>query len=435
MPKTIWSESAGRRGYGDRPSTRVRVYERADSPGRIYLELGWVEGAGRTKVLRHGTTREVALHLAEKTAQRREEIILKGLDAFGEQKQLGLFELLERYHDPKQNRRARKWSERHRVEQDRCRDFWKRTLGDVPVTMEALPQTKVEAAAGNAADARDWSSRTEAKYLKYLAAATRWGRRKARLIDEDPLLGIDLPEVHYDTRLRVYSVEEARKLMAPRDDVDWRVTLAFALAAVHGRRISSILHLWAGRDDSDQEPDWAVLEVEIQQMGAPPRRVERMLLHYRAEYDKGGRDEWVPVPPAVRPLIEEALQRPEVQTSGWLLPEGRLDFSDTRDKPMRAESIIAALHAAEKAVGVRTVPGRGFHGAKRLHVTKGLQVAGGDATRVGDVTGNVSEHVLKTIYRQKELGQMVQQVDGVAALLTGPKAENTDTKTDRSDEA
>lgn len=101
---------------------------------------------------------------------------------------------------------------------------------------------------------------------------------------------------------------------------------------------------------------------------------------------------------------------------------------------MRAESIIAALHAAEEVVGVRTVPCRGFHGAKRLHVTKGLQVAGGDATRVGDVTGNVSEPVLKTIYRQ-ELGQMVQQVDGVAALLTGRKAENTDTRTDRSDEA
>ncbi|MEK9505200.1 hypothetical protein [Gaopeijia maritima] len=431
MPKTTWSESAGRRGYGDRPSSRVRVYERADSPGRIHLELGWVDGPGRTKVLKHGTTREVAIHLAEVTARKREEIILRGLDAFGEQKQLCLFELLDRYHDPKQNRRARKWSERHRLEQDRCRDFWKRTLGDIPVTMEAMPQTKVEAAAGNAADAREWSSRTEAKYLKYLAAATRWGRRKARLIDEDPLLGIDLPEVHYDTRTRVYTVDEARKLMEPRDDVDWRVTLAFALAAVHGRRISAILHLWAGRDDAEQEPDWAILEVEVQQLGASPRRVERMFLHYRAEYDKGGRDEWVPVPPEVRRLVESALEREEVQASGWLFPEGRLDFSDTRDKPMRAESIITALHAAEKAVGVATVKGRGFHGAKRLHVTKGLQVAGGDATRVGDVTGNVSEHVLKTIYRQKELGQMVQQVDGVAALLRGSVAENTDTKTDR----
>lgn len=435
MPKIIWSESAGRRGYGDRPSTRVRVYERADSPGRIHLELGWVDGPGRTKVLRHGTTREVALHLAEKTAQKREELILRGRDSFGESKRLHLFELLDRYHDPKENRRARKWSERHRVEQERCRDFWKRALGDVPVTADAMAQTRIEAAAGNASDARGWSTRTEAKYLKYIAAATRWGRRKARLIDEDPLLGLELPEVRSDTRRRAYAVEEARALMAPHPDVDWRVTLAFALAAVHGRRISAILHLWAGREGDEQEPDWAVLSVQVQRIGAAPETVERMFLHYRAEYDKGGRDEWVPVPETVRPLIAAALDRPEVQASGWIFPEGRLGFADARDKPMRPESIISALHAAEATLGLRTIPGRGFHGAKRLHVTKGLQVAGGDATRVGDVTGNVSEHVLKTIYRQKELGQMVQQVDGVAAILQGFEAENADTKTDRINEA
>ena len=429
MPKTIWSESAGRRGYGpDRPSSRVRVFERADAPGRIYLERSWVEGAERVKVMKHGTTRDAALNVAKKVAQRREELILRGKDDFGDARQPHLFELLRGYHDPKKNRKARKWSERHRLEQERCRDFWMRALGDVPATNDGLSQATVEAVAGDAAEARGWSERTEEKYLKYLAAATRWGTRKARTLKVDPLQGLDLPDVQYDTRKRIYTVDEVRLLVTPDAEVDWRVTLASALATVHGRRISAILHLWAGLDGVDQDPDWAVLEVRD-----GDRRFERLFLHYRAEFDKGGRDEWVPVPAVVRGLVEDALARPEVRESGWLFPEGRMEFDDARAKPMRADSIIRALHAAEKALGIKRVKGRGFHGMKRLHVTKGLQVAGGDATRVGDVTGNVSEHVLKQIYRQAELGQMVQQVDGVADILMGPEAENADTKTDRSD--
>lgn len=101
--------------------------------------------------------------------------------------------------------------------------------------------------------------------------------------------------------------------MDPHIDVDWRVPLALALAAVHWRRTSAILHLWAGRDDTEQEPDWAILDGGSP---APPDGSSAGSRTTRAECDKGGRDEWVPVPPEVRRLVESALEREEVQASG-----------------------------------------------------------------------------------------------------------------------
>ena len=436
MPRILWSHSEGRKAGAHQETTRVRVFERADSPGRLYIEAYWIEGPGRVRALKMGTTREGAKLAAKKLAQKREEALLRDLDPTGERRATTLFALLKAYHDPSKNRKARKWSERHQVEQERCRDFWKRELGDVAVTRDRMTASLVEGLASDAAEARGWSDRTEEKYLKYIQAATRWGKRKARLYEADPLAELELPEVRYDTRKRIYTPAEARKLSTLHPKVDWRVTLVSALSVAHGRRASSIAHLWAGREGEELEPDWVTVTLKVRDpVSGEERDVERMLLHYRAEYDKGGRDEWVPVPEQIRPVVEHALAQPQVQESGWLVPEGRLEFDDPRTKPMRVDSLIEALHAAEEVLKIPTVAGRGFHGLKRLHVTKGLQVAGGDASRVGDITGNVSEHVLKTIYRQKELAQMVQQVDAVGAEVWGQKGANTDTNEDSQEDA
>ena len=404
MPRVLWSDSAGKRGWADRPSSVVRVFERADTPGRIYLTRSWIRGRGRTKALKHGTTRRAATSLAKKTAAMREELILRGRDAFGESKEVTLFDLLDRYHG---HPRARRWSDRHRASQERYRRFWKRTLGDVLVAEETLTPDLVESEAADAAVNSGWSARTEEAYLKYLKAATRWGKRKGRLYGVDPLEGLDLPEVRYDTRKRVYDLEEARRLSTPDPRVDWRVTLAFSIAVSLGRRISSILAL------TEQD----VADVEI---GGRTR----MLLHFRAEFDKGGRDEWVPVPYRVTELVRTALGQPEVEATGMLFPCGRLGFADERPRPIDAGSAIKKLHEAERILGIDTVPGKGFHAAKRLHVTLGGQVAGGDFSLVGDVTGNVSEHVLRSIYRQTDLGQMATQVDGVETVLQGSNVDN-----------
>jgi hypothetical protein len=439
MPRTLWSRNHGLRAHDDRPSTVVRVFERADSPGRIYMERAWIRGPGRVRALAHGTTRQAAENLAHQTSLARQELVLRGRDAYGERQEVTLFGLLQKYHaSPK----AHKWVERHRLEQERCRDFWKHELGDRAVTPAEMTPALIEEIAQNASSARGWTTRTEEKYLKYIAAVTRWGRRKARLYPTDPLEGIDLPEVRYDTRKRVYTPEEVRKLATPHPDVDWRVTLAFALATVHGRRISAILSLWVGPEepdpDQDQDSDVAVLMISMRLPGGAEAEIERMCMHYRSEFDKEGRDDWLPVPEWLRPQIEEAMRQPEVLESGWLFPEGRLDAQDARDKPWRADSAIEALHRAERTLKVKSVAGRAYHGAKRLHVTAGFDVAGGDAVRVGDITGNVSRHVLETIYRQKDLGRMALHVDALTAMVMGLQpgggSLNADTKTDRGKE-
>ena len=40
--------------------------------------------------------------------------------------------------------------------------------------------------------------------------------------------------------------------------------------------------------------------------------------------------------------------------------------------------------------GIKHVTGRAYHGIKRIHVTKSMEIAHGDTELVGDLTGNVS---------------------------------------------
>lgn len=77
------------------------------------------------------------------------------------------------------------------------------------------------------------------------------------------------------------------------------------------------------------------------------------------------------------------------------------------------------LHKAEKALGISRVRGRGWHGIRRLHITLGFEVSGGDEALIGDVTGNVSADLLRWVYRQQDRGRITRQVDAVRARIEG----------------
>ena len=165
-----------------------------------------------------------------------------------------------------------------------------------------------------------------------------------------------------------------------------------------------------------------------------------MFLHFRPEFDKGDRDQWVPVSNDTRRLIEGALERGVVRDFGWLIPEGRMEFEDTRDKPMGGSALLRSLHHAEKVLGIPYVKGRGFHGLKRRHVTVGDEVAGGDLSLVGDVTGNRSPEVPRTRHLFAELGRMVLHVDQIRKRISAPTSdesghENGQTQTEESHDA
>lgn len=420
MPKLLWSypAKAGRRATRSRPSSMVKVYERADVPGTIWMERAWIttdKGNPIPRPLAAGTTQRGAEILCEETALARERRILEGVDEFGEKPEdpaPTVSEVLDAYHE---SRDAMAWSQRHRKEQDRCRRFIIELLGGDRPAGE-IPPGEIEKRMGEAAEARGWTStRTERRYLQYLRSAGRWAYRKGELVDKPLWMAVDLPRYRPDTTERVYSVEQSRLLFTPHPEVDWRVTLAAAIAADTGRRISAIAGIWAGGEEHPDPPsDLAVMDFLLQ-----GRTVERMWIRFRGQTDKGGRTAIRPVSEETRELIERALERSAVRSSGWLFPEGRLDQVHPIDKPMSASSLIKRLHSAEDALGIERVHRRGYHGIKKRHVTVGFQVSGGDETLVGDLVGNLDMSLLRGTYRQEDLERILRHAEEVAAVFKG----------------
>ena len=396
MSPKDWPYSAGKNATRTEPSSRVRVYDRRDIPGRIFMSRAWVKtesGRPAEVVLPEGYTRERARLLAIETATQRRIAIIEGRTSSGDVAPVTLGDLLDQYH---------RWlgtqdrSPKTLDDKDRCRLFWLAAVGGATPVL-SLRADRVEALASQARKAGRHTARWDRKRLAYLRAAVRWGMNKAQLYDLNPLRGLELPEYHPDTTGKEYDARESMLLATPHPDVDWRVTLLASIICDTGRRISAVLTVSAVRD--------LVIHGD------------RLHILFRRDFDKGKRDALVPVSAETHLLIAAALDRPEVVESGWLIPEGRTDYADPTDKPFNKDAATSALHRAEAALGIPYVAGRAFHGLKRTHVTTSWEEAGGDAALVGDITGHLSPKLLKDTYRRLNRGRTEAHVDKVRARL------------------
>lgn len=393
-----WSYSAGKRAsrkHG-RPSSKVRVYERPDVPGRVFMTRAWIltpSGRPEEEVLAEGVSREKAELLADRVAAERQLAVLEGIAAESRPKPVTLLRLLDQYDewDATQGRSAKTADDKARA-----RTFWLSALSpDLPVL--DLDSAMVERIAASARKRGGWSTRWDTKRLAYLRAAVRWGLNKARLYDVNPLRGLEMPHYYADTDGRDYTPEEAILLATPHPDVDWRVTLAASIICDTGRRITAVLSVSAERDLVLAE--------------------ERLFVVFRSDFDKGRRSAVMAVSADTAVLVAEALERSAVQESGWLFPEGRVEYDDPAEKPVSKDAMIDALHRAEATLGIEQVDLRAFHGLKRTHVTESWEAAGGDAALVGDVTGNVSAELLKNTYRRFSAKRTTAHVDRVRQRL------------------
>lgn len=400
-----WSHVAGKRATTTEPSSRVRVYERADLPG-IFMTCAWdTTSSGRPQEMKlpDGITREAAEALAELTAARRRERILAGRDDLG-RRQVRLAALLEAYHASSD---AEAWSLKHRGDAERSREFWLHALG-AGALVESLSKAEVSKAAADARRSATWGVRKERKLLAYIRAATRWGCEQAELYPHPPLRGLRMPKYEPDTEELVYDAErETPLLLGGHPSADWRDVLAVNIAADTGRRISAILSLRA--EDIVTDGD-------------------QVLLRFRAAFDKGDRGALVPVSPETAELLAQALERDLVQEFGWLFPEGRLDHDDPRDKPRGKTTAIKGLHGLEELVGVTRIRGRGFHGLKRAHVTASMETSQGDTALVGDITGNLSAELLRRVYRKANRKRTAAQVTRVRGRLSGAQKSDEDAR-------
>jgi integrase len=349
-------------------------------------------------LLPEGMTREAAETLAELTAAERRKRILAGRTSMGEEavspRKVTVEALLEAYHHSEV---AKDWKARTMEDRELFRQFWEGVLGrDAEVL--ALTPSMVRKATQDGAERSGTGPQWERKRLAYLRAAVRWAELKARLIPENPLRGLELPAYEPDTDELVYSLEETARLLTPHGEVDWRVTLAANIAYDTGRRISSILALTL--EDLMVEGD-------------------RLLLHFRPENDKRGRGGVVAVSEPTALLVASALEEGSVSETGWLFPEGRLEYVDEIHQPLSRAQAILKLHQAEAILGVKTVRKRAYHGLKRTHVTASMELSHGDTALVGDLTGNLSADLLRRIYRKRSRKRITAQVDAVRSALPG----------------
>jgi integrase len=249
-----------------------------------------------------------------------------------------------------------------------------------------------------------YGPRTEEKLLKYLKAATRYVSRKTSILDRDPLAAVDLPSVpEPDTDRLVYTASEVPLLTKPTTGFDWRVTLSSNIAADTGRRIGAIRCLALG--DVAVEPG-------------------RVWLRFRNETDKSKRTSSVPVSEQTADLILQALERLEVQSGGWLLPGGREGSVRSAGIPWGgtdatgAAGPIRKLHEAEETLKIDRVPWRGYHGIKRAHVTVSWGIAGGDAAKADDLTGNTSPDVLRRHYSKARTAGKIEHMERIRATFS-----------------
>ena len=400
--KEPWPYSAGKNATKTEPSSRVRVYDRKGLDG-IFMTRAWVKApSGRPAEVRlpDGVDQEHARLLADFTAAERRKNILAGRTKLGARKAVTLLSLIGQYHS---SATSKEWGICHRGDKERGREFWLSVLrGDVDVlelNRELVTTPMVEAMDGG------MSPRVAKKRLSYLRAAILWGRDEARLFDTNPLQGLKIQRItkyQPDTMALIFPIEDVRKLLRPHKDVDWRATLAANVAYDTGRRITAILSL---RSE------------DIQTDG------ERIVLHFRRECDKADRDGFVPISKETAELLADALEQDIVQEYGWIFPEGRLDYDDARDKPWSRDAAIDRLADAEHASGIEHVAGRAYHGIKRIHVTKSMEIAHGDTQLVGDLTGNVSAALLRQTYRFGQGASKARHVDAIREALNEPKTD------------
>lgn len=389
------------------PSSRVRVFTRPDRPDLVIMARAWVRTeSGRVveEPLPAGTTWEKAVILCELTAAERRKHILEGRVTEGKDKPpTTLSELIDAHLEAMRPR----WKKRYAEDNERNAKFWILHLGPGRI-VEDLSHNDIEGTARKYAK----TPRTQRSRIAYLRAACRWGKRRAKMLKTNPAEGIEMPEYIPDTTELVYTSAEVSRLCQPHPEIDWRVTLAVNIATDTGRRISAIRNLATG--DVIQDGD-------------------AMLLKFQAANDKKGRARIVPISEVTRSLVLAALERPIVDEHGWLFPEGRLEYNDPRDKPRSREAMARDLHHAERILGIEHIRGRGYHGIKRRHVTAAFQVSGGDASLVGDVTGNTSTELLRNVYRQQDHRRIKHQVDSVRTAITGGVDTQPDTQVNEAD--
>lgn len=373
----LFRHRAGRPGYN-----LVIVYRRYPG-GPIQIER-WPNGERRREPLHEalGLPKPVhdeafAVDVAEKLAAKLDRKTQKQhtRQVLGLPEPHTLDELLEAYHDKRKAKWAKGTNARH---QEIMRKFWLKRLGkNVEVRDVAAMVSEIEKIAADEAEAREWSPRTEGKYLKYLRTAFNFGQKKLKWFGEEHnLSALEIPPA--DSQGKSYEPDETRKIFAVGPQVDLRHAVAARICYLALRRISAVRHV-------------ATQSVT--------REKDGISIYFGRATDKVRKSgEVVITDPDTIALIEKLMRTPGVKASGLLFPNGDLTDRARDRKPESYERFHEWMWEAEVLAKVPRIKGRGYHSFKRSAATAAdeMGILGGAAQLAG-----TDELTLKRIYVQQ----------------------------------
>jgi integrase len=193
--------------------------------------------------------------------------------------------------------------------------------------------------------------------LELLRTMILWATRERSpdgpwLLSENPLRGLRLPKEEdpmrpvatHDRFLKVRKAAHELALTARHEGGEerWlRLELALVLAEATGRRIGAIRGL-----------RWSDISFD------PPS------IHWRADFDKRGREATVPMPQELADEIRRFLKLLAVVGDGWLFPSKR------KNAPLSTDYLGQLLSQAERKAGVPKLKGGRWHPYRRKWATE-----------------------------------------------------------------
>lgn len=186
-----------------------------------------------------------------------------------------------------------------------------------------------------------------------------------------------------------YTPDEWRALLAVLNQdnrSEWRLLATLLLAGSQGQRVNSIRHLRVDDVQVVEDPEqWGPLGT----------------ITWRAEWMKQGREFTQPLTPAGLAAYRVAMDwRTRSGYEGeWLLPAPRWA---RRDGAVSYQTLHSALVRTEKEAGVKHLPFRGFHGARRMVAENVYQGTGGDILAAAAWLGDSDVKQMKAYLKRRE---------------------------------
>lgn len=336
MPK-LWAKSIGERG------NRVRLYE--PRPGGTLMRSVFIHGKEDRKSLGHRDRKQALADGYALLAQLRADAtaLTRGTLTFAA--------LVDRYTkspafaEKKERSRADDARKLARVREFFGPDLDVTTLGpsDVKRYIQARRSGEIEPGkkVRPGEQVRDAAIRAD---LVSLNTALNWAaverdERGQRVLRENPLRGIEFPREKNPKR-PVMSESVYRALLKVADQVHPQLRLALVLAEGTGRRLSA----W-------RQLRWDDVDFESRPFGA---------IRWRAEHDKKGYEQVVPMSGQVRDALLEAQRKDPAIGATWIFPADR-----DRAQPTKREMWDQRLRRAYKLAEVEKDEGSLWHALRR----------------------------------------------------------------------